>query len=406
MKKWLVAAIVMSLVVTLSGGCGGDESTNGDSTALAAPTSLVATAGDTEVTLNWADNTETDLAGYNVYRSEVSGGPYTKAATVTVSGYTDTGLTNGTTYYYAVTAFDDSDNESGYSAEVSATPATAEEGTGTLKLNLSDAPIDADDVEGVYIKINEIQYHLDGENGEWITFEDFEGPQTHNLLELTGGNFALLGNLTSPAGRYTQIRFMLEIQEQGPNPPTNPGCYVKFTDDTTQPLFVPSGGQSGYKAVGAFEVPVNGEVEVTADFDVRKAVHVTGQGQNQRYILKPTIRLIVNDEAGRIGGSVTNLSGYTNIVVFAYEDDAWDESEADDPTGEESRFPTAVTSGKMDEESNYILALLAAGTYDLVVAGFDGDTFGDVLGFISDVEVESEETTTQDIDTSLLESEL
>ena len=116
--------------------------------------------------------------------------------------------------------------------------------------------------------------------------------------------------------------------------------------------------------------------------------------------------MIVNDEAGRIGGSVTNSSSYTNIVVFAYEDGAWDESEADDPTGEESRFPTAVTSGKMDEEGNYILALLAAETYDLVVAGFDGDTFGEVLGFISDVEVESEETTTQDIDTSLLESEL
>lgn len=43
-----------------------------------APTGLVATAGDGSVSLNWDDNTEPDLAGYNVYRSTSSGGPYSK----------------------------------------------------------------------------------------------------------------------------------------------------------------------------------------------------------------------------------------------------------------------------------------------------------------------------------------
>lgn len=279
-------------------------------------------------------------------------------------------------------------------------PNGSQEETGTLSLYLSDAPIDAANVEGVYITINEIQYNL---QGEWMTFEDFEGPQVHNLLELSGGNFTLLGDLTLPAGQYNQIRFMLDIPEQG-SKPTNPGCYVQFSNVSSQPLFVPSGGQSGYKATGAFQVPVNGTVEITADFDVRKAVTVAGK--SGRYILKPTIRLLVNDEAGKIGGSITNFSSYTNIVVFAYEDGSWDESEADDPTGEEARFPTAVTSDKMDEDGNYMLAFLAAGTYDLVVAGTDGDVFGQVLGFISDVEVESKKKTTQNIDTSSLEDTL
>jgi len=39
-------------------------------------------------------------------------------------------------------------------------------GTGTLALYLSDAPIDAENVTGVYITINEIQYHI---NDQWIT---------------------------------------------------------------------------------------------------------------------------------------------------------------------------------------------------------------------------------------------
>jgi hypothetical protein len=163
--------------------------------------------------------------------------------------------------------------------------------TGTLKLYLSDAPLDAENVTGVYITINEIQYHRDG---EWSTFEEFEGPQAYNLLELTGGNTALLGELKLPAGNYTQIRFMLDIPEKGPQP-VNPGCYLKFADNSTEPLFVPSGGQTGYKATGRFEVTANETVEVTADFDVRKpgAVHLAGS----RYILNPTIKLIVNDQS-------------------------------------------------------------------------------------------------------------
>ena len=170
---------------------------------------------------------------------------------------------------------------------------TTEQGlaTGTLKLYLCDAPLDAENVTGVYITVNEIQYHLDG---RWMTCEEFEGPQTYNLLELTNGNSALLGELTLPAGNYTQIRFMLDIPEKGPQP-TNPGCYIEFADNSTEPLFVPSGGETGYKATGRFEVTVNGTVEVTADFDVRKpgAVHVA----DSRYILNPTIKLIVSDQS-------------------------------------------------------------------------------------------------------------
>jgi len=159
-------------------------------------------------------------------------------------------------------------------------------GTGTLKLYLCDAPLDAENVTGVYITINEIQYHL---NGQWITCEEFVGNQTYNLLELTGGNSALLGNFTLPAGNYTQIRFMLDIPEKGSHP-ANPGCYIEFANNSTEPLFTPSGGETGYKAIGQFEVTANETVVVTADFDVRKAVVVAGSS----YILKPTIKLIVN----------------------------------------------------------------------------------------------------------------
>ena len=271
-------------------------------------------------------------------------------------------------------------------------------GTGTLALYLSDAPIDAENVTGVYITINEIQYHI---NDQWTTCEEFDGPKTYNLLELTNGNSTLLGELTLPGGHYNQIRFMLDIPEMGQDP-YNPGCCIEWADNSTSPLFVPSGNTTGYKAVGQFTVPNNGTVELTADFDVRKAVVLA----DAHYILKPTIRLVANNEAGRISGSIANNSTYTDIIVFAYADGTWVDTEDDEPVSPASRFPNAVNSGKMCDDSRYTIPLLAAGTYDLVIVGYNGDVFGEVLGFVSDVVVESNKTTKQDIDTGALEASL
>jgi fibronectin type 3 domain-containing protein len=86
------------------------------------PTGLTATAGLRLVNLDWNDNTEPDLDGYNVKRSTTPGGPYTQIDTVTISSYTDNNVTGGTTYYYVVTAFDTGSRESGNSNEASATP--------------------------------------------------------------------------------------------------------------------------------------------------------------------------------------------------------------------------------------------------------------------------------------------
>lgn len=87
----------------------------------AAPTGLTAAPGDARVTLSWNAVPEPDVTSYRVYRSAAAGGPYALVATRPAPGYVDTGLTNGTTYYYVVTALDAS-FESAYSNEAAATP--------------------------------------------------------------------------------------------------------------------------------------------------------------------------------------------------------------------------------------------------------------------------------------------
>jgi fibronectin type 3 domain-containing protein len=73
------------------------------------------------VALTWNASTST-VSGYNVYRSTVSGGSYTKinSSLVAVLSYTDSTVQNGTTYYYVTTAVDSTGSESTFSNEVSA----------------------------------------------------------------------------------------------------------------------------------------------------------------------------------------------------------------------------------------------------------------------------------------------
>lgn len=72
----------------------------------APPQNLGAVVGSDYITLIWSANSEPDIAGYNAYRADVSGGPYIKVNTVLITDTTctDTTVIPGNGYYYCVTA--------------------------------------------------------------------------------------------------------------------------------------------------------------------------------------------------------------------------------------------------------------------------------------------------------------
>jgi len=99
--------------------------------APAAPANLTATAGDTQTTLSWSPSA--GATAYNVKSSTTNGGPYVLiGAHVIGLSFTNTGLINGTTYYYVVSALNIG-GESTNSTQVSASP------TSTAPVNLSFA---------------------------------------------------------------------------------------------------------------------------------------------------------------------------------------------------------------------------------------------------------------------------
>ncbi|WP_017731669.1 DUF4382 domain-containing protein [Nafulsella turpanensis] len=268
------------------------------------------------------------------------------------------------------------------------------ESQGTLSLSLTDAPTDAEDIAGVYVTITGVEYRAEGES--WQPLENFGEPYKVNLLDLTNGETALLGDFSVEAGNYDGLRFILDAAENGGSV-NNPATYLEFTDGRQVPLFVPSGTQSGYKAKGTFSVPVNGTVFITADFDVRKSV--VEAGASGKYLLKPTIRLVVNEQAGTISGTVGELEEGKRYVVYAYEKDAYTEAEAAEPAEGEARFPTAVSSTVIASDTkSFELHFLAAGEYQLVIAAYANDLFEEVV-YVSEelLLVESEKVVTVDI---------
>src|SRR5580658_1419437 len=121
---WSVLVILAALFLQACGSSGssGGGGGGGGGNPPPAPTGLTATAGNAQVSLSWSASS--GATSYNVMRGTANGGPYTTISAPTTTSYSDTGLTNATTYYYVVTAAN-ANGASGDSNQASATPAAA-----------------------------------------------------------------------------------------------------------------------------------------------------------------------------------------------------------------------------------------------------------------------------------------
>lgn len=87
----------------------------------AVPAGLRVTGTSNSAELSWDSDTDSDLAGYRVYRA-APGGPFEKIADVTtVPAYSDHAVETGKTYRYSITAVDQLGNESARAPEATIT---------------------------------------------------------------------------------------------------------------------------------------------------------------------------------------------------------------------------------------------------------------------------------------------
>jgi hypothetical protein len=150
----------------LFGGCFVDVNDDGSDRAPAAPRGVTSISGDGDVTVVWIENTEPDLDGYEVWRSRDADDDYVRVATVgrRATDYVDTDVRNGTTYFYAVLAFDDDGDESDLSPElVEDTPRP--EGYG---VTLWDPTIDPANAGFAFAAGDRGPTHWDRDGDDWL----------------------------------------------------------------------------------------------------------------------------------------------------------------------------------------------------------------------------------------------
>ena len=125
----IAAGSSVSFQVTFTPQVSGTSSANAMFTSNASNSPAVesltgsGTAPQHSVSLGWNTSTSSGVAGYNIYRATVSTGPFTRInSALDATPYdTDSTVTAGQTYYYAVTAVSTTGSESGYSNQVQVT---------------------------------------------------------------------------------------------------------------------------------------------------------------------------------------------------------------------------------------------------------------------------------------------
>ena len=117
--------LYLSLTPTASGNTSGSvtiasDASNPQVTISLSGSGIAPQPVNHSVTLTWNPSSSDGIAGYNVYRSFVTGGPYslTTSGVDPSTNYTDTNVQSGQTYYYVTTAVNSSAVESPYSGEI------------------------------------------------------------------------------------------------------------------------------------------------------------------------------------------------------------------------------------------------------------------------------------------------
>ncbi|CAG2155909.1 hypothetical protein D3C87_1192010 [compost metagenome] len=177
-------------------------------------------------------------------------------------------------------------------------PPTPGPANGTLRVQMTDAP--ACGYDHVYVTVNRVRVNgspdADDNGSGWVDIP-VSPAQRIDLLSLTNGVLATLGQTALPAGNYQQIRLVLS-----PNSGNALSNSVVPTGGTETALDTPSAAQSGYKIIRPFTVAPDTLTDLILDFDACKSVVPRGNGG---YNLKPVVTALPVVVSGKVSGALT-----------------------------------------------------------------------------------------------------
>ena len=248
------------------------------------------------------------------------------------------------------------------------------QGTGTLSVQLTDAPFPYELVAEANVTVYKVEARRVSEDDDddaltvspYITLME-EEIET-NLLGLTNGLTLQLAEIEVPVGTYDQVRVYVK------------GVNVVLTDGTVYDLKVPSGDSSGIKVFIDPGITVVGGLssDLLLDFDVSRSFVAKGNLDVNGFNFKPVIKASNLSTAGTLAGNVSTIEEETQIGLFGAQVSVF-------------AADTLNTTSFTDPDGNYTILGLEAGTYE-VVSEFDGFIASDTL----EVQINAANVTTQD----------
>lgn len=204
--------------------------------------------------------------------------------------------------------------------------------TAKIQVSLVDAPAE---YQAVNIDILEVNINSGSDTSGWVSLES-ASPGIYDVLKLTNGEEAFMGEVELPEGKLGQVRVVL-------------GDNNSLTlDGETIDLTVPSGSQSGLKINVDADIQAGITYKLVLDFDASKSI--VKAGNSGRYNLKPVIRAKMEATTGAIGGIVNPLEAESIVYAVAGEDSV-------------STYP--------DETGAFLIRALEAGTYTVTAVVVD-----------------------------------
>lgn len=199
------------------------------SVAVTAPANLAVTAGNAQASLTWSASS--GATSYHVKRGTTNGGPYTQVGAPTSASYTDTGLTNGTTYYYVVTAVGSS-GESGNSTQVSATPAAPSATTPPTPSGLTAVPGVAQTTLNWSASSGATSYHVKRGTANGGPYTQVGAPTSTSYTDtsLTNGTtYYYVVSAVNSAGESANSTQVNATPAAGAPPPSTTGTWTNVT---------------------------------------------------------------------------------------------------------------------------------------------------------------------------------
>jgi hypothetical protein len=234
---------------------------------------------------------------------------------------------------------------------------TPSEGTGNLRMALTDAP--SCGYDHVYVTVEKVRVNQSAtagdQDGGWTDLT-LTPARRIDLRTLTNGVLEELGTVPLPAGHYTQIRLVLSAN--GASGDSATANAVQPTGGPVTALTTPSGQQSGLKLQANFDVAAAQTADIVLDFDVCRSI--VKAGNSGQYLLKPVIGVVPRVVTG-IQGYVAASMPLGSTTVAAQQNGATVRSTIPDSTGK------------------FNIPYLPAGSYDLVIAS-DGHATAVVTG--------------------------